>query len=105
MQWQTEIINGNQVTFFRYDDPSGKNSGIEYLATRDENGKFHVNTHDGCYKNVPFVGNFKNYREMDTYFDRYVHLGVPIVCHVSHNAPNAYVLMLPNGSHYIRIEE
>lgn len=102
MEWKTEVVNGNKVNFFLYDDPSGKNSGIEYLATRDENGRFSVNTHSGCYKNVPFAGDFDNYREMDTYFD---HLDAPVVCHVAHSGPDAYVLMLPKGSHYIRIEE
>ena len=101
MQWQTEIINGNQVNFFKYDDKPS----IEYLATRDENGKFHVNTHDGSYKNIPFAIEFDHYQDMYNFFKQYVHLDVPVVCHIKYNAPNAYVLLTPTGSYYIRVEE
>lgn len=105
INWITENNSeGKKVVFYKYNTQYGPDTGIEYFATRNVDGTFNIATHDGEYKNVPFWGDFDNYRDMDSYA-----AGVDwaktkaYVCHVDHNEANAYVLMLPTGSVYIRI--
>jgi len=111
LQWITQEINGRQVTFcdYEFDYASGeKGQGTEYLATRNSDGTFTVATRDAFYENVPSMGEFDNYREMDEFADFLFSVRgetQPYVCHVNHNDNNAYVLMAPKKSYYIRIED
>lgn len=102
--WNTEVINGVRVSYYRYDTQYGPNTGIEYLATLDEEDNFNIATHDGEFKSVPFWCEFDNYREMDAYAKIVNWDNLPeFVCHVAHNEDNAYVLWVKGKSYYIRV--
>lgn len=78
----------------------------EYFAVRNADGTFDIPTHDEYIKGVPYIGTFDNYREMDTYADKHVHeYPKGYVCHVDHNAPNAFVYQSAKCDWYIRLEE
>lgn len=99
MHWKTEIVNGNKVTFCKQEGRA-----IEYMASRGVDGNFSVNTHNGVFNDVRYVGEFENYREVDRFADE-IHLDIPVVCHVAHNAPTEYVLLIEKESYYIRVVE
>ena len=110
MNWTKENINGTEVTFCKYETQYGKNTGIEYLATENEDGTFHIPTHKKTFKNVHYMGEFDNYREADEFADWAVKGGkeiFPYVCHVAHNEDNAYILYpsKTEPSIYIRVEK
>ena len=102
MQWSVcRNHNGTEVKYYKYADQYGADTGIEYLAVREPDGSFTVATHEGDFNNVPYVGEYDNYRKMDA--DAKYHKA-PYVCHVAHNVANAYVLIAQNRSYYIRVE-
>ena len=103
MHWQTEIIDGVQVTFCRYETQYGPYSGIEYLGKMNEDGTFTVATHDKVFENVPYMGEFDNYRDSDSFADGQPADCFPYMAHVRHNDENAYILYTEKSSIYIRV--
>jgi len=102
MQWKvSRNHNRTEVKYFKYDTQYGPDTGIEYLAVREPDGTFSVATFDGDFKKVPYVGEYDNYREMDSMAQ---HLTKPFVCRVAHNDDDAYVLFTNTGDYYIRVE-
>lgn len=101
--WIRELVGNREVIFNRYYTQTNMLDGIEYLASRNLDGSFDINTHDTAYSNIPYIGEFKNYREMDEYADwlENAHLmKCGFVCHVAHNEKDDYVFFPPNGSSY-----
>lgn len=114
--WIKEIIDDREITFFRYRTQTGNLDGIEYFATTNPDGTFNIDTHEAAmcnipvYRNIPYAGEFENYREMDEYADWLENThqdGEGFVCHVAHNAEHDYVFFTPGcgRSYYISTQE
>ena len=70
-------------------------------AHRNSDGSIEVY---GIWGTFPYIGNYANYRKMDEAARDMLRLHpMGYVCHVDHNKPEEYVLMLPKGSEYIVI--
>ena len=115
-----EVIGGRTVRYNTYEDENGTALyEREYIAKchleKDDNGSellfFDVELPAASLKNIPFAGEFDNYRELDMYCDW---LGrhdssKKFVAHVATSAKNQYTLIAPDkidGKHmyYILVE-
>lgn len=72
-----------------------------YQATRNSDGSFNIpNTPLGDFKNIPYIGEYENYREMDkdaAEFMRKEYAATGYVCRVEHNKENEFVFFYPMG--------
>lgn len=71
----------------------------DYHAVRNPDGTFDIfGTPEGDFKNIPYIGEYDHYREMDynaEYFDRKVYAETGYVCRVTHNKENEFVFFYP----------
>ena len=100
MLYKSKVINGVKVNLIR----SANTIIIEYPATIDENGKFHVITHNDKYENIPFIGDFESISEIEEFAEWMQYKKIKVyVCHLMDEDENAYILYdLPKQiSYYI----
>ena len=100
-----EVINGRTVEYSIWlDDAGNLLYEREYIATahveKDENGNefllFNIELPTDSLKDIPFAGEFDNYRELDKYCDwlsRH-NISKKLVAHVATSNKNQYTLML-----------
>lgn len=72
-----------------------------YQAVRNPNGTFDIpNSPLGDFKNIPYIGEYENYREMDSdaEFQRKIYAETGYVCRVEHNKENEFVFFYPMGA-------
>lgn len=70
-----------------------------YKAVRNPDGTFNIPTPEGDFGNVPYIGEYRDYREMDAVanFDRKIYAETGYVCRVEHNEENEFVFFYPMG--------
>ena len=71
---------------------------INYCAIKNADGTFDItNTPEGDFKNIPYIGVYDNYREMDAgaAWMRKIYAETGFVCRVSHNKENEFVFFYP----------
>ena len=104
--WNSTEINARleELGILQKIEEELKMAAKEIPAVRYADGTFTVKGH-GNNIHFEYVGEYANYREMDE-DAKYMLVSHPMgyVCHVAHNLPEQYVLMLPKGSEYITLE-
>lgn len=69
-----------------------------YKAVKNADGTFNIlDTSEGSFENVPYIGLYDNYREMDAEAElmRKIYAETGYVCRASHDKENEYVFFYP----------
>lgn len=101
MLYKSKIINGVRVNLINL----GKLILIEYPAKRDANNRFQIVTHNEKYKDVPFIGDFEDFTEVEEFAEWMKYKKIKVyVCHIMDYDENSYILcdLSKEISYYIR---